>query len=65
MDCKYFQEQLSWYIDGYIEEDEKQKLEQHLQQCALCAQELEEMKLALKSLRELPEVELPPVSGKK
>ncbi|MBZ4687244.1 MAG: hypothetical protein PWQ96_813 [Clostridia bacterium] len=60
MDCKYFQEQLSWYIDGYIEEDEKQKLEQHLQQCALCAQELEEMKLALKSLRELPEVELPP-----
>ncbi len=59
MDCKLCQERLSDYIDNQISEEEKQQIENHIRQCSYCAKELENLKFALESLKELPEIDLP------
>src|SRR3990172_1391123 len=54
-----FQEQLSAYIDAELPEKDALALGAHLESCDACASELEELRLALSGLQELPDVEAP------
>ncbi|MBI4297524.1 MAG: zf-HC2 domain-containing protein [Chloroflexi bacterium] len=52
-------ELLSSYLDGRLTEGEAQKLEEHLQRCPGCTQEMEEVRKTVRLLRALPQVSLP------
>jgi len=57
VDCKRFQEQIQFYLDGELTEEERRTLEQHLQSCSSCGEEFNLMKKVCSSLEELPEFE--------
>lgn len=57
--CDRFRELISLYIDDMLDEKEKLELEEHLQGCEDCKNELEEIKQLVNSCREM-EVKEPP-----
>lgn len=59
MKCDEVRNQLSLYIDGEIEEEEKELIEEHLENCPECKKELEEYKKLIQMLNELPNEEPP------
>lgn len=60
MRCQKLNEQLSAYIDGMLDSSQVREVEEHLQECTDCREEYEELKVAVKLVRELPEVVPPP-----
>ncbi|MDO8616791.1 MAG: zf-HC2 domain-containing protein [Dehalococcoidia bacterium] len=52
-------DKLSPYIDGRLNAREAAAVEAHLQRCEACTRELEELRLTVMALRELPQVEPP------
>ena len=54
-----FLEMLSDYVDGDLPEAERTALEEHLQGCASCTEEMESLRATVQMLRRLPEVEAP------
>ncbi|SCY06157.1 DUF4349 domain-containing protein [Alkaliphilus peptidifermentans] len=59
MDCKNFDYYSSLYIDEILTEDEKIKFEKHLEECTSCKLGIENLKIVLECLDDIPEVELP------
>ncbi|MGE5397306.1 MAG: zf-HC2 domain-containing protein [Chitinophagales bacterium] len=59
MFCKDARELLSPYVDGFITEEEKVALENHLAGCMDCRQEMTELRSMLQLFGGLPELEVP------
>jgi hypothetical protein len=53
------EEQLSGYVDGTLETDERAEVDAHLATCATCREEIELSTRAVTMLRELPDVPVP------
>jgi predicted anti-sigma-YlaC factor YlaD len=53
------EEQLSGYVDGTLETDERAEVDAHLATCPTCREEIELSTRAVTMLRELPEVPVP------
>ena len=53
-DCTRCQEALSSYIDELLDERERQAVEVHVERCAACRRELEELERTVSLLRALP-----------
>ncbi|MEE8443188.1 MAG: zf-HC2 domain-containing protein [Dehalococcoidia bacterium] len=54
-----WQQDLSPYIDGYLESHKQKALEEHLAQCASCQQELEGLRAVTSLLHRVPQVPVP------
>lgn len=62
-DCEQWQEMLSAYIDDLLEKDKKSKLEDHLEKCPQCREELKYLQNTVNLIRGLQDEELvPPAS---
>lgn len=61
MKCYDIQALLSEYIDGVLDKQEKQNVEDHLKRCSNCQNELEELRETIGFIASLPE-EIPPAS---
>jgi hypothetical protein len=59
MKCAKFLNQLSAYLDGELEEEEKRLVEEHLARCKSCATRFNELKTTVSFLRETEEIEIP------
>ncbi len=59
MECNEIRDNLSLYIDDELSEEEKKALEEHLDNCPECLKELEEYRIIIKALNELPDEEPP------
>lgn len=59
MNCVEFINNISLYIDGYMNEEEKKKFELHISECNSCRQEYEFMLNIIKEVKEQKQVELP------
>lgn len=53
MDCEYFEEQLSDYIDGTLDQAAGEKVEGHLRFCARCVETVDGMRRVRHALRHL------------
>lgn len=58
--CKYFQLLFSLYIDGYLKEKERKKLQEHLRLCENCQQELEKLKKSILIFKSMQTPQIPP-----
>jgi hypothetical protein len=56
---EWVEESLSAYLDGELTHAEKSRVEQHLQECQACAQNLATLRQTVSLLRELPEKRAP------
>ncbi len=59
MECNEIRDNLSLYIDDELSEEEKKALEEHLDNCPECRKELEEYRIIIKAINELPDEEPP------
>lgn len=59
MNCSQIQEMLSAYIDDFLDEFETAEVEKHVQTCAICQQELTDLRHTVSLLRSLGEVSPP------
>jgi|GEM_PF-4709130 len=59
MRCKIAREELSAYIDGFLDDNELQLLETHLESCADCRQELQDLKATVERIASLPQYSVP------
>jgi len=59
MNCSQIQEMLSAYIDDFLDDFEKAEVEKHIQTCAICQQELIDLRHTVSLLRSLGEVCIP------
>ncbi len=59
MDCKYFKDLLSTYIDGYLKEEEKNSLEKHLSYCKSCNDYLNKLKNYKENFKNFEKIEAP------
>lgn len=59
MDCNYFKELLSAYIDNYIMPNEKLELEKHLLECSSCKEYLLKLRNYKNDLKNFEELEPP------
>jgi hypothetical protein len=59
MECAKFLSQLSAYLDGELEEEEKRLVEEHLAMCESCATRFNELKTTVNFLRKTEEIEIP------
>lgn len=57
--CEKLLEMISPYLDGELQEEEKEEFLAHLEQCPQCKKEVEELEQLLHDFSEIPEVELP------
>lgn len=57
--CHKYKDLMSLYIDGLLQDGEKQELEQHIEDCPYCAQELKELKQVVERIQSEPQIELP------
>jgi hypothetical protein len=60
MDCARTRDRLSAHLEGDLPEREREKIAQHLRQCARCAEEERALKETLALLRNLPARKAPP-----
>jgi len=56
---EYAQDNLSAYLDGELDAREKDRIEKHLRECAICQRELAGLRQTVALLRLVPEVPLP------
>ncbi|GAW92405.1 DUF4349 domain-containing protein [Calderihabitans maritimus] len=59
MKCEQIQELLSPYLDGVLEDETKAKVEEHLQHCSFCREELESLQATLNILHSLDQLTPP------
>jgi Putative zinc-finger len=60
MNCEEIKDLLSEYLDGELDQRERKLVEEHLENCPGCAEELDGLKDCLKNLGSLKNVEPPP-----
>jgi len=59
MTCDIIQDKFDDYLADLLSEEERQELEAHLEVCTDCAEALDDLKLLLEALKELPMEKLP------
>jgi len=59
MDCKYFKDLLSTYIDGYLKEEEKKSIEEHLSFCKSCNDYFNKLKNYKEIFNKIEKIEVP------
>ncbi len=59
MQCQEVQELLSAYLDGMLDPSERDRADEHLQGCPACRSELDDLKMVVGLVRDLPLVEPP------
>ncbi len=59
MDCKQVINLISMYVDCELDESQKAKFEEHVNQCPSCKEELNDILKVLEILHSIPEVDLP------
>lgn len=59
MQCHEIQESLSAYLDGMLDPSVMEAVDRHLKQCPVCRSEVEDLKMIVRLVRDLPEVEPP------
>jgi len=59
MDCKYFKDLLSTYIDGYLNEEEKKSIEEHLSFCKSCNDYFDKLKNYKEIFNKVEKIEVP------
>ncbi|SHJ87997.1 zf-HC2 domain-containing protein [Tepidibacter formicigenes] len=59
MDCNKFNENISYYVDGILNDSEKKEFEIHLTNCIDCKNKYNEMINIIQSLNDIEEVPLP------
>lgn len=59
MKCAYCKENMWAYLEGDLSKEMQQEMEQHLQVCPDCREEMEQMQNMLQALHSLPDVALP------
>ena len=59
MNCAQVRENISLYIDDEVDENLKQEIEEHLQNCASCVKEYDELSDVTLLLRGIPDAALP------
>lgn len=59
MDCRYFKELISLYLDGYAKEEEISEMEKHLSQCEDCNNYFLRLKSSTEIIRGMEKVEAP------
>ncbi|MFZ5650105.1 MAG: anti-sigma factor family protein [Bacillota bacterium] len=59
MQCHEIQESLSAYLDGMLDPSVTDSVDRHLKRCPVCRSEAEDLKMIVRLVRELPEVEPP------
>ncbi len=59
MHCNQSQQKLSEYLDGQLPEEERNQLEDHIQECEDCRRELDSLRRTVTALHELPEIPAP------
>lgn len=57
--CEKLLEMISPYLDGELQESEREEFLAHMEQCPQCKKEVEELEQLLHDFSEIPEVELP------
>jgi hypothetical protein len=60
MECDSINEKLQVYLEGILEREELAAVEEHLMRCESCAKNLEELRLTIRLVKGLDEVEPPP-----
>ncbi len=61
MRCKDVKKLISLYIDGELSFEKRIKLERHINNCPFCRRELEDLKIIIKEIHNLPKIE-PPIN---
>lgn len=61
MNCKKAQDYLSPYLDQVLSQEDMNSVEEHLEKCSMCRQELEDLQKTLNIIQTLPELPLPTV----
>jgi hypothetical protein len=59
MECSDFREQISLYIDGMLDMEQEEEFKQHINICADCRCELDEMMELVRLCNSIPEEDLP------
>ncbi|NLL69949.1 MAG: DUF4349 domain-containing protein [Epulopiscium sp.] len=59
MTCEKIQENISLYLDGILDEEERKKLEQHINECDQCALEFTHMLDIMDMLHSIPQKDVP------
>lgn len=60
MKCSQIKKRLSAYLDGEIEDNEKETIARHLKTCVSCQEELTRLREVKETLSVLPGMEVPP-----
>jgi anti-sigma factor RsiW len=60
MTCRELVEVLTDYLEGALAPRDRQRLEQHLDECRYCAEYVEQMRLTIDSLGGISEESIPP-----
>jgi len=60
MDCREIRKLLPAVVDRQLEADDQQRLDEHIQSCAACRAELEDLRKTVAYLQHVEEVEPPP-----
>lgn len=60
MECRYFREMLSAYVDNMLSPEDKGRIEEHLQSCRECSTQLADLRKTIEHIGKLDEVESPP-----
>lgn len=58
--CENIQDMLAAYIDGYLSDEEKELVENHIKECAECRNELRELEETVNLFKDLKDEELAP-----
>ena len=59
-DCLRAQDQIEIYLDGELDDKERELFEKHVKTCAICSEELSLARVVVHGLRDLPQQECPP-----
>ncbi len=59
MNCEHIERLLSPYLDDRVTTGERIQAEEHMRQCAVCREQLQQLILLRELLQNLPELEMP------
>jgi|GEM_PF-1034358 len=60
MDCAEVKENLGCYIDGELDPHHLEQMEEHLEGCSACSQELASLRLTIATAQDIEQIEPPP-----
>ncbi len=58
--CSFAQDRTSLFVDGLLPDDEVSLVQEHLEACAVCHRQVQELEVVRRTVQALPRVEVPP-----